>query len=85
MMKKAQGLSINVIIVAAIALIVLVILGVIFMGRMGLFAGQSADCEANGGNCRVGECEPEERLSTGFVCEKTAQEEDQVCCVGIPG
>lgn len=34
---KAQGLSINVIIIAAIALIVLVVLVAIFAGRIGLF------------------------------------------------
>lgn len=34
-MKKAQGLSLNVIIIAAIALIVLVVLVAIFTGRMG--------------------------------------------------
>ncbi len=36
-MKKAQGLSLNVIIVAAIALIVLVILVMIFTGKLGGF------------------------------------------------
>ena len=34
-MKKGQGLSLNVIIIAAIALIVLVVLVAIFTGRMG--------------------------------------------------
>jgi len=37
MKKKAQGLSLNVIIIAAIALIVLVVLVAIFTGRLGLF------------------------------------------------
>lgn len=37
MSKKAQGISINVIIVAVIALLVLVVLMAIFGGRMGLF------------------------------------------------
>jgi len=35
--KKGQGLSLNVIIVAAIALIVLVVLVMIFTGRIGIF------------------------------------------------
>ncbi|MFH0867795.1 MAG: hypothetical protein V1831_00625 [Candidatus Woesearchaeota archaeon] len=38
MSKKAQGLSVNVIIVAAIALIVLVVLVAIFTGRLGGFS-----------------------------------------------
>ena len=37
MNKKAQGLSINVIIIVAIALIVLVVLIAIFTGRLGIF------------------------------------------------
>ena len=36
--KKAQGMSINVIIIAAIALAVLVVLFAIFTGRIGLFS-----------------------------------------------
>ena len=39
MNKKAQGLSINVIIIVAIALIVLVVLIAVFTGRMGSFVG----------------------------------------------
>jgi len=35
--KKAQGISVNTIIIAAIALIVLVVLVMIFTGRMGVF------------------------------------------------
>ena len=45
---KAQGLSINVIIVAAIALIVLVVLIAIFTGRLGLFSkglGEATTCD----------------------------------------
>ena len=49
MRKKAQGLSLNVIIIAAIALLVLVILAVIFMGRLGVFRKGSGDCETLGG------------------------------------
>lgn len=36
-MKKAQGLSLNTIIIAAIVLIVLIVLWAIFTGRMGKF------------------------------------------------
>ena len=37
MNKKAQGLSINVIIIVAIALIVMVVLVAVFTGRLGVF------------------------------------------------
>ena len=53
MNKKAQGISINIVIVAAVALLVLVILSVIFMGRMGTFSATSKDCVAQGGKCFV--------------------------------
>jgi len=36
--KKSQGLSVNVIIIAAIALIVLVVLIAVFTGRFGIFS-----------------------------------------------
>jgi len=48
MNKKAQGLSVNVIIIAAIALIVLVVLVAIFTGRLGLFSkglGEATGCQ----------------------------------------
>ena len=47
MSKKAQGLSINVVIVAAIALIVLVVLVAIFTGRLGFFGKEVSDVGLN--------------------------------------
>ena len=50
MNKKAQGLSINVIIIVAIALIVLVVLIAIFTGRLGSFVGgleSTANCASS--------------------------------------
>lgn len=65
-MKKAQGISMNVIIVAAIALLVLVVLIAIFSGRMGIFGkglneqdtkiGES--CIAQGGICYADDAPP---------------------------
>ncbi len=54
-MKKAQGLSLNVIIIAAIALIVLVLLIVIFSGKIGQFRTGVSTCS---GHCErsVGDC-----------------------------
>ncbi|MEM4267623.1 MAG: hypothetical protein QXK37_02220 [Candidatus Woesearchaeota archaeon] len=51
-MRKGE-LSINIIIIAAIALLVLVIVSVIFMGRMGLFNWKSTDCATVNGVCMV--------------------------------
>ena len=51
---KGQGISLNVVVIAAIALLVLVILSVIFVGRLGLFGEKAADCEQKGGECKAG-------------------------------
>ena len=48
MRKKAQGISINVIIIAAIGLAVLVVLFAIFTGRLNIFSfgiSKTASCE----------------------------------------
>jgi len=53
-LKKAQGLSLNVIIVAAIVLIVLIVLWAIFTGKMGGVSKELANCR---GTCRLrGNC-----------------------------
>ncbi|MBC8444231.1 hypothetical protein H8D83_01465 [Candidatus Woesearchaeota archaeon] len=49
--KKAQGLSLNTIIIAALVLLVLVILAVIFTGRMGQWGTETNNCEKQGGIC----------------------------------
>ena len=78
-MKKAQGISLNVIIIAAIALLVLVILSVIFMGRMGTFGTQTNDCENKGGSC-LETCEGDYPTPyTAWTCP----EEGQTCCIAI--
>ena len=80
MNKKAQGISINVIIIAAIALIVLVVLVAIFTGRLAIFSKEVAetgqDCEG------TWEIEP---CGEGFVEAFGARDADENlgkhCCV----
>ncbi len=51
-MRRAQGLSLNVVIIAAIALLVLVILAVILSRSGAIFSKQTTNgCVANGGEC----------------------------------
>ena len=52
MTKKAQGISINTIIIAAIALIVLVVLVAVFTGRLGGFISGVESCQDKGGTCK---------------------------------
>ena len=87
-MKKAQGLSLNVIIIAAIVLIVLIVLWSIFAGRMGVFSRELKKCK---GTCEsASDClavSPEgdcpgvfERQSYAGYKRTTLAGQDQVCC-----
>ena len=72
MKSKAQGLSLNTIIIAALVLIVLVVLVIIFSGRMGRFgktlteAEETEDiCIYKGGVCKE-DCPAEEYIEGNF-------------------
>ena len=76
MNRKSQGLSINTIIIAAIALIVLVVLVAIFTGRLGLFSkglGETTTCEQickargiDAAKCTIGGGDNGETMPQGF-------------------
>ena len=77
--KKSQGMPINVIIIAALALIVLVILLAIFMGRVKIFSESLQSCPAKQGHCEKGMiCPSNMALITNTDCPK-----DQICCVQV--
>jgi hypothetical protein len=73
-MRKAE-LSINVIIVAAIALLVLVIVSVIFMARMGFFNKQQSDCTTIAGR----------QCSWGDTCSEGMIKDPNAFCYGPDG
>jgi hypothetical protein len=83
MFKKGDGLSINVIVVATIAILVLVILSVIFMGRMSIFTKNSNDCTKQKGICMDRECEVGYTEHPSAVCYGADGKVDTytVCCV----
>ena len=57
MHKKAQGLSLNVIIIAILALLVLIVLAIIFVTKTGAFVKHANACENQGGrSVDFGEC-----------------------------
>ena len=68
-MKKAQGLPITIIIVAAIALVVFVVLLAIFTGKMGGLQKVSpeAQAELERLKLRYGECAPNEAEERAFL------------------
>lgn len=76
-MKKAQGMSLNTIIIAALVIMVLVILILVFTGRMGNFSATSESCQAkSGGTCKSGCGENEMPAPLGGTCPA-----NEVCCV----
>ncbi|MFW6231401.1 MAG: hypothetical protein ACOC32_05255 [Nanoarchaeota archaeon] len=50
-MRKAQSLSMNTIVIAALALLVLAIISLLFIGRMNTASGDINSCRSNGGVC----------------------------------
>ncbi len=81
--KKSQGLSVNTIIIAALALGVLIVLIVIFTGGIGKTSQNLGSCLTKGGTCQNpdGTC-PEGYPITIFVsgdCEKSKTK--NLCCI----
>ena len=57
--KKSQALSMNTIIIAALALLVLAIVSLLFIGRMNIAREDLNTCQNNGGRCvpaHYGDC-----------------------------
>ena len=86
--KKAQGISLNVVIIAAIALLVLVILSVILIGKTGIFVKQSDDCQNKGGRCASPgvSCGTEGTSVESYGVSYSAwkcQNEGETCCIKV--
>ena len=85
MKKKAQGLSITVIIVSVIAILVLVVLVLIFTGVISRQAPEITSCENKGGLCAF-ECGSETEGTLDYPTQLSnldCQEKDgraQICC-----
>jgi predicted PurR-regulated permease PerM len=79
--KKAQGLSLTVIIVAALALIVLVVLVAVFVGRIGSTTDgidKASQAELIALQITYGQCGPTASVESGYGLERTAAESDDV-------
>ena len=84
MHSKGQGISINVVIIAAIALLILVILSVLVF-RSGGSIVKGTDCEATGGRCQYtsagNSCALQgEFKDSGTTCSKSTDQDPQICC-----
>ena len=74
MIKKAQGLPINTLIIAAIGLAVLIVLFILFTTEAGDFSKSTRSCDGRGGNCVAkGECQYQ---ITSWSCPEKGKE----CC-----
>lgn len=89
--KKGQDVSITVIIIAAIALLVLVFVAVIFLTKAGFFNKEENSCENKGGVCRIyddtealkGCSEGETKLNWKCYDDSGKADSDKVCCVSV--
>ena len=77
--KKAQGLPIDIIILAAIALLVLVVVIAIFSGQTRRTVLTLGSCNGIGGGCRANQCLPNEAPKRDVKCDTTTD----VCCIKV--
>ena len=79
---KAQGMPLNVIIIAVILLIVLVVILSIFSGNIGKFSKDLQSCGTRNGQCKPDNCGDGEVKIEGVGCPKSGDKE-QVCCIKV--
>ena len=86
--RKAQGMPINVIIIAVLALIVLVVIAAIFTGRVRIFSQNLESCAAKQGHCDS-KCGSNYAVVTNTNCPETEQDKKDnkntknLCCVQV--
>ena len=82
-MKKAQGLSLNTIVIAAIALIVLVVLVLIFTGNMGSFGIGVKSCEGKSGTCESGADAKTACGDKAYLRGTNCDKDGKYCCISL--
>jgi len=78
--KKSIEMSLNTIVIAAIALIVLIVLVFILTGRVSIFGEGLEDCTSKGGKC-------DNPCETGYVGipGTNCNDNNQKCCIKVLG
>jgi hypothetical protein len=72
-MKKGVAMSFEVIVAAVLAIVVLIVLMLLFSGKINIFAKHTEDCSSMGGTCRPkADCNAE----APYKCSG-----DDVCCI----
>jgi hypothetical protein len=88
-MKKAQGLSLNMMAIAVMVLIALAVVLIIFkdqVSAVGDFFGEQTTCKGRGGECvEKGKCSEEKHDAVyGLGCPDDPSKKDEVyCCLPI--
>ncbi len=83
-MKKAQGMPINTVIIAILALLVLAVVAFIFIRQNRDINNGLGNCETRGGECVNGEGPNDDQCPSGYngvfggTCEG-----DQICCASL--
>ena len=78
--SRAQGISMNTIIIAAIALVVLVVVVLIFVNKLGDFRTSAEACKTKQGDCKP-VCAADEAELPGGECPTDKPR----CCVKMSG
>ncbi len=79
-MKKAQGMSIRIIIIAVLAIVVMLILIAIFSNKINMFSANAMNCESKGGQC-LSSCSSNEIIILGTSCNFDSTPENDKCCI----
>ena len=79
--ERAQGMPLNIIIIAVILLIVLVVILSIFSGNISKFSKDLQSCGSRGGRCETKEkeCPSGEIKIEGAKCAKNTE----ICCIRV--
>lgn len=80
--KRAQGMPVNVIIIAAIALVVLFVLVALFTGKIRGLSQDLENCSTKQGRC-ARECEPNEAVASGKCSDAEEKEGKKKCCITV--
>lgn len=80
--KKSQGMPINVIIIAALAMIVFIVLVVLFTGRVGLLAKDLESCATKQGRCDK-DCGPNGATVPAKCSDAEEKEGKKKCCITV--
>ncbi|MBI4139329.1 hypothetical protein HY483_00015 [Candidatus Woesearchaeota archaeon] len=86
MHKRAQGISINVIVIAALAILVLVVLSFIFLGQARRTSTETNSCANNGGVCVVRAAGESSEQSCGdrrVLDSYSCKDSGETCCLDI--